>query len=88
MSWYIAVVGKPVGVAREFAAQAERNKCAEPEESIKAGAVALVQKALEGFGEGYAVQLTASGSQYVDAGVVRSNSLKIDLQPLSGFVDE
>jgi hypothetical protein len=88
MSWSISFVGTPAGVARKFAESAANQRCQEPEESIKTLACQLVAKACEGMADGYAVSITADGSQWKDGETVRSQSVRLTFSTIGQLVTE
>ena len=91
MSWSVSAVGKPPAVRASIAERFTRNKCSEPEESIRQAAAAIIDKAIEAQGDKVALQVDASGSQSADYSTqpptVGSNTLHIKLQPIYGFVE-
>jgi len=64
MSWSIGGVGKASAVADKIGKDAQSVQCSEPEESIKKLVVSALQTGLRAFPPGYAVNVSASGSQW------------------------
>lgn len=87
MSWSVSAVGKPIAVAQKLTEEFGRSKCAEPEETIKSMVADIAAKALASFAPDIAVRINASGSQYADNGIVKYNQLKIEIEPLWGFIE-
>ena len=87
MSWNVSGVGKVSAVAKKIASDFDAIKCAEPEETIKRMAADTIAKALGSIAPEFAARVSASGSQYVHDGVVKYNQLKIEVEPLWGFVE-
>jgi hypothetical protein len=88
MSWSVAAIGKSSAVRAAIANQfANGSKCAEPEETIRQAAAAVIDKALEAQAEATAVKVSASGSQSSSGGIVTNNSLSIMVDPMWGFVE-
>lgn len=93
MSWSFSAIGKAAAVAKKARADLERIKCAEPEETIKAGVIAMIEATCSAMPEASAVKIVASGSQstaYVDnkpADGKYTNNLRLDIEPIWGFVE-
>lgn len=91
MSWSVGTIGKAEAVRKTIADQFSRSgACAEPEETIRQTAAALIDKALESTDPSFVVEVNASGSQsYKDwtAKTGVSNYLSITIQPKHGFVE-
>lgn len=90
MSWSVSAVGKPAAVAAKLAADFARITCNEPEASIKNNTATSIASALAAMPGSCAVQVEASGSQYVpDASKpeVAINTLSVKIVPLYGFVE-
>jgi hypothetical protein len=92
MSWSVAAIGKTSAVRTSIASQfANGGKCVEPEESIRQGVAALLDKALESTSPSYAIKVVANGSQGYknyskpEEGVY--NSLNISLEVQHGFIE-
>lgn len=86
MSWSFYGIGKPEAVARKAREDMARQKCHEPEESIKSMALDLIETSLMAMPASSAVHVQASGSQSKnDNGAVNTFNLKID--PVYGFVE-
>lgn len=92
MSWSVCAVGKVAAVANAIEQQFDANgPCSEPEETVRQAAKAMIANALQAQDPNGAVQVSASGSQgstYTNGswGPPYTNQLKIDIQPLYGFV--
>jgi hypothetical protein len=87
-------MGKPAAVAAKVRADLTNIKCAEPEESIKAKVVEIVEAALRSFPDAAAVSIQASGSQSPAYGAdgkavdgKLTNSVKLEITPIYGFVE-
>lgn len=87
MSWSISAIGKPGAVAAKVVRDTSMNRCNEPEESIKRAAVTAIVAALDSYPPNSVVRVTASGSQYVDNGVVKYNDLSVRVEPVHGFTE-
>ena len=88
MSWSVAAIGKPAAVRAAIADQfAKGGKCAEPEETVRLEAAAMMDAALAGQTDpAKAVKVSASGSMS-QSGTTISNSLSVSVEPLYGFVE-
>lgn len=90
MSWSVNAVGNAAAVAVKLAADFERIKCSEPEETIKNTIASAVATALAAFDAKTPVEVKASGSQSIsassDAPSVAVNQLQVSIQPLWGFL--
>jgi hypothetical protein len=87
MSWSFNAVGKPLAVAAKMKADLARNKCVEPEETIKSAVADIVEKALSAFPVNFPVEVSASGSQSTDSTGAAANHLTVNIKPLWGFLD-
>ena len=90
MSWSIAVIGRPTAVLAKVKMDLEKQKCAEPEESVKNAFIAAVTAAISGFTEDMVVTVSGNGSQYKpDANnpVKIINSFNMKLDPTYAFVE-
>ena len=92
MSWSVSATGKASAVKAEIARQLGHIKCAEPEDTVKQLAAQLIEGALDAQAEGTVVSVLASGSQTsrkFEDGVWKdhTNQLRIEVQPLYGFVE-
>jgi hypothetical protein len=98
MSWSISVVGKAPAVREKAQSDLKKITCQEPEETIKNLVGSIVDMALCSFPDSVAVQIAASGSQgpayeidqagnYKQIEGKLTNSLKVDISPLYGFVE-
>lgn len=93
MSWSVSAVGRPKAVAAKIAKDIVAITCPEPEQTIKQSVATAIAAALEHYPEGYAVSVSASGSQspgydsekHTPQGLL--NSLTVSISPLYGFVD-
>lgn len=90
MSWSVSAIGSARAVEKEITRQfGIGSKCAEPEETVRQTAQALIMQALQGQSDNKVVKISASGSQsrYEKDGVVdMSNSLTITIEPIWNFV--
>jgi hypothetical protein len=82
MSWSVGGTGKASEVRQQIADAFTKSKCEEPEEGIRLGAAALIDKSLESQPPEKTVSVSAFGSQSKDftTGEVR-NSLSIKIEP-------
>jgi hypothetical protein len=87
MSWSFNATGKPAAVLAKMKADLARNKCVEPEETIKNGVLDIVDKALSAFPAGSPVEVSACGSQSTDATGAAANQLTVNIKPLWGFLE-
>jgi hypothetical protein len=75
-------------VLQEITRQADGVRCAEPEQSIKAAVVAIIEQALTAYPSGAAVRVTGQGSQSIgSSGRDAINSLDLKIESLFGFVE-
>lgn len=89
MSWSVSAVGRAAAIAPKLADQFTRNKCSEPEETIKNSVAAALALALAAFPPNFTVKVSAAGSQSIPdaAQPERTNQLSVTLEPIWGFVD-
>ena len=87
MSWSVSAVGKAPAVAEKIAT-GTNHKCSEPEETIKNAVAAAIATALTAFPADGVVRVEASGSQQTDTATGKAvNSLKVNVEPVWGFVE-
>lgn len=91
MSWSVLAIGTPEAVAVSIEKQfAQQSTCSEPEETVRQSARGLIAASLNAQHPGGAVKVQAFGSQssWTDAGGAKrvTNSLKIEVEPISGFL--
>lgn len=91
MNWSVMAVGKSDAVAKKLAAEFASIKVAGPEIEVVKAAAVMVDAALAGQVPATLIKVTASGSQssmgQSDAPTRYTNSVKIDIEPISGFVE-
>ncbi len=89
MSWSIVAIGKAPAVLKEVERQSAQQKCVEPEESVRQGAMHVIKAALIAQEPNTVVNLNAYGSQSEDytTKAVRNN-LNIEVKPMYGFLVE
>ena len=97
MSWSFNAIGKPAAVAVKARKDLSAVKCSEPEESLKESVIASIELACSAMPDDPAVSITASGSQspsyklegghYREVAGKLTNSLKLDIEPIYGFVE-
>lgn len=91
MSWSVQAVGKSDSVAKKLHEQFATMTMAGPEQDVVNAVAALVEVALGAQIPATAVKVTAFGSQSSmgqrDAPTRYTNSLKIEIEPLHGFID-
>jgi len=93
MSWSVSAIGKSQAVAAAIEKQfTSSGACAEPEETVRQAARALIAQALSSEDASAVVSVSANGSQsstYTDGkwGPPYTNQLKIEIQPQYGFVE-
>lgn len=93
MSWSVSAVGKSGAVAAKLTNEISIacQHLVEPERSVAEAASAAISAALKGFIPDSAVKVTAFGSQSkwgVAGGPDHiTNSLKIEIEPIHGFVE-
>ena len=93
MSWSVSAVGKSSAVEAKLSK--EIGDCCrhlvEPEKSVAQAAGAAISAALKAFIPDGAVKVSAFGSQSKygtkDGPDVVTNSLKIEIEPINGFVE-
>lgn len=86
MSWSFNATGKPAAVIAKLKTDLTRNKCVEPEESIKSAVIAIVEQSLSGFPEDHPVEVSASGSQSSPTAGKPVNQLKLDIKPIWNYL--
>jgi hypothetical protein len=86
MSWSVSAVGKPAAVAAKVQADLNAYKCVDPEEGVKQAAGAAIAAALGAQRADSAVKVEASGHQS-GGGETASNTLRIVVEPIYGFVE-
>lgn len=90
MSWSVNAIGKPAAVAAKLAIDFAKNRCVEPEETLKNMVADIVAGALAVYPPNLAVRVEAGGSQHAaDASKPTElvNSLKIEIAPVYGFLE-
>ena len=94
MSWSVSAVGKPPAVLASIETQFSQSSCAEPEETVRQGARAVIRAALEAQRPDSIVQVNASGSQQTTFnletqlwGAPFQNQLEVKVMPLFGYVE-
>lgn len=87
MSWSFHATGRPQGVINKAKEDFAKISCAEPEETIRLGVLATIEKSLGAMPADVVVQVTASGSQSVTTDGKFSNTLNVAIQPLFQFVE-
>jgi hypothetical protein len=90
MSWSFNAIGKPAAVAIKARADLANFKCAEPEESIKAGIIDMIEKACAAMPSTAAVKIEAFGSQspsYPPEPGKFHNNFSVKVEPIYGFVE-
>jgi hypothetical protein len=91
MSWSVAAIGKAEAVRKSIADQfSSSGVCAEPEETVRKAAAAMIDAALAAQDPTVAVRVSASGSMSYrnwsgKSGV--SNQMTIQIDPQYGFVE-
>lgn len=88
MSWSFSGIGKGAAVARLARKAKEQPACSEPEETFRVQALELVALSAEAQGDDVVVKASGSGSMWKDGDVIRQNNIKIEVEPLYGFVSE
>lgn len=86
MSWSVSAVGRAGAVSKKIAEELGKVLCNEPEESIKRAVGEIVETSLSACDPNQAVRVEASGSQS-DFHGVKTNQLKVDIQPIWGFLE-
>lgn len=86
MSWSFNGVGRPLAVVAKMRKDCSRSHCPEPEQTIRAALVDIVEAALTAYPPDQPVVVEASGSQGSNEGGI-INQLKLDIKPLYGFLD-
>lgn len=94
MSWSISIIGKASLVSEKAKVDLDKITCQEPEETIKGLVGEIIDTALLSFPASYAVRITASGSQspaytaeYKPIPGKMTNSVKLEIEPIYGFVE-
>lgn len=91
MSWSFNAIGKPKAVLEKARLELTESayKCPEPEESARKQVYEILKLLLPSYPSTAAVKIEASGSQYTpDLKVSENiNQLKLDIQPLYGFIE-
>ncbi len=92
MSWSVSAIGKSDAVAKKLAAEFTSIAYLKgPEAGVKDAAAAVVAVALAGQIPPTAVKVNCCGSQSTttakDGSTLHTNSLKIEIDPIYGFVE-
>jgi len=92
MSWNANAIGRPLAVAAKLEADLAMYQCAEPEETVKKAALAVMKAALEAQDPVSVVKVAAHGSQgetYGPDGKARGihNTLSLSIEPVHGFIE-
>lgn len=89
MSWSFIGMGKPDALAVKAAADMSRIKCVEPEETIKAKAIEIIEVALAAYPKTIAVDISAGGSQWTNGidSSIATNTFTLMIKPVHGFVE-
>lgn len=91
MSWSFYACGKPAAVLAKARTELERIKCAEPEETIKAKVLNILEASLLAMPASSLIDIKVSGSQsmadYSDASKGVCNQLIMEIKPLYGFIE-
>jgi hypothetical protein len=93
MSWSVGGIGKAKALAAKIENDfANTTACAEPEETVRQAARAVIAAALAGQHESKAIKVSASGSmsnyaEWPSTEAKVSNSLTITVEPQYGFVE-
>ncbi len=90
MSWSVSAIGKAAAVKASIADQFSRNKCSEPEETIRQAAAQLIDLAMSAQDAPAVVKVMASGSQGFRDYTAKTgvyNQLTITVEPQHGFVE-
>jgi len=87
MSWNISGTGKPAALAAKLAGDFAKNKCQEPEETIRQGVGLIIAEALKVYPETLAVKFDAGGSQQGHSDGKYTNALSVNIEPVYGFVE-
>jgi len=90
MSWNVTAIGKVPAVRKSVAEQFNKQKCSEPEETVRLAALSVIATALAAQDDAIAVKVEAYGSQsFADwsAKTGLSNNLSISITPLYGFAE-
>lgn len=87
MSWGFNRMGKAPAVSVVMNTELSKQKCNEPEESIKADAMKLVDKVLASWPANVAVRVDMQGSQHGPGPDSVVNQVRIQIDPLNDFVE-
>lgn len=100
MSWSFNAIGMPPAVKLAAHQQLSRQKCKEPEETLKGQALSIIEHALAEFPDDVAVKIEAYGSQSQhqvqppdaedgtkpEPVMKYGNALTLKIEPLYGFL--
>lgn len=87
MSWSVSAIGKPQAVKASIEKQASY-ACAEPEETVRKAALAVINATLDAQPVSSAVRVSANGHQSsVDADGKAQNNLNITVECIYGFAE-
>ncbi len=81
MSWSVSAIGRAPAVGAAIEKQFEGGKCAEPEESIRQSARALIAASIAAQDSAKILKVMANGHQSTSGDKVVSNSLNISVEP-------
>ena len=87
MSWSVSALGKPEAVAKSLAESFTRNKCMEPEETIRQLAGQAIATSLAAFPPATVVKVSASGNQSTATDGRAVNQLSVTIEPLYQFLE-
>lgn len=89
MSWSFAAIGKPQAVASRCRDAIENGyKASEPEETARKNALSIAAAVAESYNRpDVAVRVHASGSMHTENGVVQTQNLRLEVEPVFGFVE-
>ena len=88
MSWSFTAIGTPAAVAAKCRDAIESGyKCSEPEEAARKNILEIAAMVAQSMGqEDVAVRVEASGSMFTDSGKVKTQNLRLLVEPVYGFV--
>ena len=88
MSWSFSAIGKPAAIVEKARNDLIMFKCAEPEESIKAEVLHILEISLLAYPDTSCVKVLANGSQSTTKDPQRfTNNLSVSIEQVYGFVE-
>lgn len=88
MSWSFSGIGLPGPLAAKARVDMTKCRCIEPEQTIKAMALNIIEHSLLAMPADYPVKIIANGSQGSPVEGQFVNNFTLTIEPIYGFVKE